>query len=101
MNRCREEMNIKEDFQLNTSIYKSNKFKPINQVQWSKEFENYSSQYKTARITEVMLSYVIRNNVKRFNTLAMRLLPKSKHESRNITLNNRNSQYLEDSNQVY
>ena len=40
MSRCREELDMEEDSQPETSINKPEKFKPINWVQWSKEVEN-------------------------------------------------------------
>ena len=55
ISRCREELNMEEDSQPETSINNPEKFKPINWVQWSKEFENYIAQYKTARKARVLL----------------------------------------------
>ena len=101
MNRCREELDMKEDSQPEISINKPDKFKPINWVQWSKEFENYVSQYKTARMTGVSLSYVTRNEAKCPNTSTMSQLPKSKSEYWDLTLDNRYRWYSEDSKRVY
>ena len=49
MNRCREELDMKEDSQPETSIKKPDKFKPIKFVQWSKEFENHVQDHKNDR----------------------------------------------------
>ena len=65
---------MEEYSQLQTSINKPDKFKPINWLQWSKEFENYVAQYKTAQKTGVLISYVIRNISKRPDAAAMALL---------------------------
>ena len=48
MSRCREELDMEEDSQPETSINKPEKFNPINWVQWSNYFDNYVAQYKTA-----------------------------------------------------
>ena len=40
---------MEEDSKSETYINKLEKFKPINWVQCSKEFENYVPQYKTER----------------------------------------------------
>ena len=47
---------MEEDSQPKTSINKPDKFKPINWVQRSREFENYVAQYKTVRKSGVSLS---------------------------------------------
>ena len=47
--RQREKLDMEEDSQPETSINKPENFKPINRVQWSKEFEKYVAQYKRAR----------------------------------------------------
>ena len=92
---------MKEDSHLETSINKSDKFKPINWVQWSKEFEKYITQCKTPRKSGVLLSYVIRNNSKRPDTSAMDLLPQTEQEDWNINLDNRNRRYIEYLKRVY
>ena len=51
----RKELGMEEDSQPNNSINKPEKFKPINWVQSSKEYENYVAQYKTAWKAEVLL----------------------------------------------
>ena len=56
MSRCREELDTEEDSQPETSMNKPDKFKPINWVQWSKNFDNCSAQYRTARKAVVLLS---------------------------------------------
>ena len=40
---------MEEYSQPEISINKPGKFKPVNWVQWSKEFENCVAQYKTER----------------------------------------------------
>ena len=92
----KEELDTEEDSQPETSINKPEKFKPINWAQWSEEFENYFSQYKTARKAGVLLLYVIHNNLKIPDAVAMELLPQTEQEYWNITLDNRNRRYVED-----
>ena len=101
MSRCREELDMEEDSQPETSINKPEKFKPINWAQWSEEFENYFSQYKTARKAGVLLLYVIHNNLKIPDAEAMALLPQTEQEYWNLTLDNKNMSCVEDSNRVY
>ena len=101
MSRRREELDTEEDSQPETSINKPDKFKPIRWVQWSKKFENEFSQYKTARKSGVSISYVIRNNSKIPDAAAVALLPQTEQEYWNLTLDNRNRQYVEYSKQVY
>ena len=75
--RRREELDMEEDSQPETSINKPDKFKPINWVQWSKDFENYVAQYNTVHKSGVSLSYVICSNLKRPHTADMSLLPQT------------------------
>ena len=53
---CRENLDTEEDSQPETSMNKPDKFKPINWVQWSKNFDNCIAQYRTARKAVVLLS---------------------------------------------
>ena len=92
---------MEEDSQSETSIKNPEKFKPINWVQWPKEFENYVALYKTTRKSVVYISYVTRNTLKMLDVAAMALLPQTEKEYCNITLNNRNRRYVEDSKRVY
>ena len=92
---------MEEDSQPETSINKPEKFKPINRVQWSKEFERYVTQYKIARKAGVSLSYVIHNSSKIPDAAAMSLLPQTEQYYWNLTINNRKRCYVEDSKQVY
>ena len=92
---------MEEDSQPKTSMNKPEKFKRINWVQWSKEFENYVAQYKTAWKAGLLLLCLIRNNLKRSDVTYLALLPQTEQEYCNITLNNRNRRYGEDSKQVY
>ena len=68
---CREELDMEEDSQPETSINKPEKFKPINWVKWSKEFGNYIDQCKTACKAGVSIPCIIKNNAKRSNTASM------------------------------
>ena len=95
MSSCRHKLDMEEDSQPETSINRPEKCKPINWVQWSKEFENYITQCKTPRKSGVLLSYVIRNNSKRPDLAAMEILPQTEQEYWNITLDNRNRRYVE------
>ena len=56
MSGCREDLATEEDSYPENSINKTDKFKPINWVQWLKEFERYVAQYKTARKAVVLIS---------------------------------------------
>ena len=97
MSRCREELYMEEDSQPETSMNKPDKFKPINWVQWSRYSENYVAQYKTAQKAGVSLSYIIHNNSKRPDAVAMSLLPQTEQEYCNITPDNRNRCYVQKS----
>ena len=77
MSSCRHKLDTEEDSQPETSINRPEKCKPINWVQWSKEFENYVAQYKTARKEGVLISYVIRNNLKRTDVVELSFLPEN------------------------
>ena len=68
-------MDTEEDSRPETSVKNPEKFKAVNWVQWSKEFENYVAQYKTPRKTRVLLSYIINNNSKRPDAADISLLP--------------------------
>ena len=92
---------MEEDSQPETFINKTDKFKTINWVQWSKEFEKYVAQYKTAQKAGASLFYVIHNNLKRSDPEAMALLPQTEQEYRNITIDNRNMRYVEYPERVY
>ena len=72
-----EELDTEEDSQPENSINKPDKFKPISWVQWSKKFENYFSQYKTARKSGVLLLYIIHNNSKINDAAAIALFPQT------------------------
>ena len=52
MSRRRGELEMEDDSNPETSIDKPDKFKPINWVQWSKDFENYVAQYNTVHNQE-------------------------------------------------
>ena len=73
-----------------TFVNKTDKFKPINWVQWSKELENYIAQYNTVRKEVVSLSYIIRNNLKRPDAVDMELLSQTEQEYWNLNLKNSN-----------
>ena len=94
-------MDTEEDFQPETSKKKRYKFKPINWVSWSKEFEKYVVHYKIAWISGVLISYFIRNNLKRPDATAMALPSQTEQDYWNINLDNRNRRYVEDLKQVY
>ena len=83
------------------SINKPEKFNLINWVQWSKEFEKYFAQYKTARKAGLLPSYVKLNNLKTPDAAAMSLLPQTEQEYWNLTINNRTRCYVEYSKQLY
>ena len=100
-NRCRQTLDMKDNSQPKTSINKTEKIKPINWVQWSKEIEKYVSQYKTTRMTGVLLSYVSRNKTKRPSITTINLLPKSECKYWALMLDDTNKQYSEDSKCVY
>ena len=71
---------MEEDSNPETSINKPGNFKPINWVQWSKDFENYVAQYKTARKVGVLISHVIPNNMKIPDVAAMALLTQNEQQ---------------------
>ena len=71
---------MEEDSLPENSMNKPDKCKPINWVQWPKEFENYVAQYKTARKSGLLLSYVIRYSSKRPDAVDMPLLPQTDQE---------------------
>ena len=90
-------METEDDSQPVTSINETEKFKPINRIKWSKEFEDYVASYKTARKSLVLLLYVICNNSKRPDVAAMALLPQTEQEYWNLNLDHRNRRYVKDS----